>query len=160
MDHDSVTIDVAGASDANGNAQQDYAPEFEFAIDTLNPTVTSVVASDTLITDADTGAVVENHTFTVTVNFSEAMDQEIDPILTFDPDVASTLSFMSDTWTDTDTYEAIYNVVAADADVNEPKVTIDVEGAEDANGNAQEDYTPLDEFSIAIGVQAPLELAG
>ena len=34
-----VTIDVTGAQDANGNAQQDYTPEAEFSIDTLNPTV-------------------------------------------------------------------------------------------------------------------------
>ena len=47
-----VTVDVEGAQDANGNAQKDYTPLAEFSIDTLNPTVVSVDASDQLITDA------------------------------------------------------------------------------------------------------------
>ena len=46
VDHDGVTVDVTGAKDANGNAQMDYTPLAEFSIDTLNPTVVSVTASD------------------------------------------------------------------------------------------------------------------
>ena len=38
-----VTVDVTGAQDANGNAQQDYTALAEFDIDTANPTVTSVM---------------------------------------------------------------------------------------------------------------------
>ena len=49
VDVNSVTIDVTGAKDANGNAQQDYTPVSEFDIDTKNPTVTSVTASPTTI---------------------------------------------------------------------------------------------------------------
>ena len=71
----SVTIDVTGAKDAADNDQVDYAPLSEFAIDTVNPTVTSVVASPILITDATTDA----GTFTVTVVFSEAMDTSVRP---------------------------------------------------------------------------------
>ena len=44
------------------------------------------------------------------------------------------------------TYTATYNV--ADDDVDVADVTIDVTGAQDATGNAQEDYTPEAEFSI------------
>ena len=65
----SVTVDVEGAQDANGNAQVAYTAAVEFAIDTANPTVVSVDASDGLITDADTGSA----SFSVTVVFNEAM---------------------------------------------------------------------------------------
>ena len=37
-----VTIDVTGAQDATGNAQEAYTPEAEFSIDTANPSVVSV----------------------------------------------------------------------------------------------------------------------
>ena len=50
-----VTVDVSGAQDAEGNAQQDYTAQVEFAIDTLNPTVNDVTASDRSITDATAG---------------------------------------------------------------------------------------------------------
>ena len=43
-----VTVDVTGAQDANGNAQLDYTPLPEFAIDTVNPTVAIVVTDNIL----------------------------------------------------------------------------------------------------------------
>ena len=141
----SVTVDVEGAQDANGNAQVAYTAAVEFAIDTANPTVVSVDASDGLITDADTGSA----SFSVTVVFNQAMtaDGSADPTLTFAPAVASTLSNLSGSWSpDGTTYTATYDV--ADGDVNLADVTVDVEGAQDANGNAQVAYTPLAEFSI------------
>jgi VCBS repeat-containing protein len=112
------------------------------APDDINPTVVSVEVSDTLITDAN-----DEGTFTVTVAFSEAMDTEVNPTLTFDPDVAGTLGFDNGQWSeDGTTYTATYDVL--DTNVDLADVTIDVEGAQDANGNAQQDYTPEAEFSI------------
>ena len=145
VDHDSVTIDVTGAKDAAGNAQQDYTPESEFAIDTLNPTVTTVTASPTTITDATAGT----GTFTVTVVFGEAMDTSVaaTPVLTFAPGVATTLTLTGGVWSAGDTtYTATYDV--ADGNVDHDSVTIDVTGAKDAAGNAQQDYTPESEFAI------------
>ena len=133
VDHDSVTIDVTGAKDAAGNAQQDYTPESEFAIDTLNPTVTTVTASPTTITDATAGT----GTFTVTVVFGEAMDTSVaaTPVLTFAPGVATTLTLTGGVWSAGDTtYTATYDV--ADGNVDHDSVTIDVTGAKDAAGNA------------------------
>ena len=121
----SVTIDVTGAKDAAGNAQEDYTPLSEFAIDTANPTVTSVDASPVLITDATTGV----GTFTVTVVFSEAMDPSgpATPTLTFAPGVASTLTLTGGVWSvGNTTYTATYNV--ADANVTVDGVAIDVTG--------------------------------
>ncbi|MBU1049921.1 hypothetical protein KKG90_07875, partial [Candidatus Bipolaricaulota bacterium] len=143
VDVNSVTIDVTGAQDLTGLGQEDYTPVHEFDIDTLNPTVTNVAASDALITDADGG-----ETLTVTVYFSEAMtdDGTADPTLTFAPAVASTLSFFTDGWTENDTYTATYNV--SDGNVEIASVTIDVTLAEDAAGNGQQNYVPSDEFGI------------
>jgi hypothetical protein len=140
---DDVFVDVTGARDAVGNLQQDYTPENEFNIDTLNPTVTSVLVNDTLITDADAGG-----TFTVTVDFSEPMttDGSADPAITFAPLVGTTLAFASENWPDTDMYTATYDI--SDGNIDHDSVTIDVTGAKDANGNDQQDYAPVHEFEI------------
>src|SRR5260370_25886958 len=53
----SVTFDVSGAKDFDGNTQVAATNVASgTAIDTQNPTVTSVALSDALITDADTRA--------------------------------------------------------------------------------------------------------
>ncbi|MEW5825940.1 MAG: hypothetical protein AB1778_03840 [Candidatus Bipolaricaulota bacterium] len=141
VDVNDVAVDVAGAQDAAGNGQQDYAAQNEFGIDTLNPTVTSVTASDTLIADADAG-----QTRYVTANFSEAMDQAVTPVFTFAPDVASTLTHTGGLWQTTTRYRASY--LAVDAGVDVDSVTVDVTGTRDEAGNAQQDYAPQNEFAI------------
>ena len=74
-----MTIDVTGAQDANGNAQEDYTPEAEFSIDTANPSVVSVDGER----HADHGRGHGHRHFTVTVVFDQAMDTGVDPTLTF-----------------------------------------------------------------------------
>src|SRR5262245_34891360 len=102
------------------------------SIETGNPTVTSETASQTTITDATVGI----GTFTVTVDFTEGMDESTSHVLTSSPAVATTLSNPSGTWTDSDTFTVTYDV--ADANVSVTGVTIDVTGAKDANGNLQD----------------------
>ena len=81
------------------------------------------------------------------VTFSEAMDQTVAPVLTFDPAVASTLSLTGGSWNAAGTvYTATYGMT--DAGVVANGVTVDVSGAQDAAGNAQDDYTGEAEFSI------------
>jgi len=107
------------------------------------PTVLEITVSDTLISDADDGA-----TFTVTVDFSEAMttDGSADPILIFSPAVGSTLTSTGGSWPGSDTYQHTYSI--GDANVDVDSVTIDIIGAKDAVGNTQADYTPEHEFEI------------
>src|SRR5262249_47217344 len=144
-------IGVTGAKDANGNAQQPYTAQPEFSIDTLNPSVVSVDASDgtatpTLITDADTRG---GKTFSVTVVFNQAMtaDGSADPTLTFTPSLASSLTSSSRAWIpDHKTYAATYNFSVSLHDTL--PISIGVTGAKDANGNAQQPYTAQPEFSI------------
>lgn len=125
----------------NWTSTEDYGP---ITIDTESPTVVSVVASDTLITDADTPG---NATFTITVDFSEAMNTSVAPTVSFNLVVASTLTLDGTSgWSDVDTYVARYDVADGNVDVND--VAVDVSGAQDAAGNEQEDYAPQNEFGI------------
>src|SRR5687767_14554867 len=83
----------------------------------------------------------------MTVVFDQAMDTGVDPTLSAKEDVRGTLAPALDGWAlDGTTYTATYDV--ADAGVDVADVEIDVAGAQDANGNAQEAYTPEAEFSI------------
>jgi hypothetical protein len=111
-----------------------------------DPLVTGVVASDSLVSDADTSGL-----FTVTVDFDVAMNTSTSPTLIFAPDVSSTLVLLplplpGGSWADSDTYIATYSVSDANADVD--SVTIDVTGAWDLAGEPQRDYTPVHEFEI------------
>ena len=136
-----IDVAVSGGQDAAGNVQVLGTNADYVDIDTQNPTVTSIVASDLLIGDADAGT-----PFTVTVDFSEAMNSGSTPTFVSSPSVATTLAFSSGGWVDGDTYQAIYSVT--DADVDQNSVTIGVINARDAAGNGQQDYTAAHEFEI------------
>ena len=143
VDVNAVTVGVSGAQDAAGNAQQTYTAATEFEIDTVNPTVTDVTASDLVITDVDAGT----GTLSIAVTFSEAMDKLVAPTLTLSPDVSGSVAFGSGVWNAAGTiYTATYNVTDANVDVN--AVTVGVSGAQDAAGNAQQTYTAATEFEI------------
>jgi hypothetical protein len=141
-----VSVASEKFTDAASNKNADGAEDnnkVTFTVDTSKPTVDSVAVSDLIITDADTGA----GKFSVTVTFSEVMDTASVPTLTFAPSVASTLSNVNGAWSLANTvYTATYDV--ADANVKLDDITVDVTGAKDAAGNAQQDYTALDEFDI------------
>lgn len=150
IDIDSVTVDITGGQDLAGNGQTDYSPVHEFEIDTLNPSVLSVTAAPTQIADATAGS----DTFTVTTIFSETMETGTLPVLTFAPDVTAggtpTISSGSGAWSQTtvvnDTYTVTYDAADLNEDIN--SVTIDITSAEDAAGNAQQNYAPAHEFDI------------
>ncbi|MCK5246715.1 hypothetical protein KAR02_07440, partial [Candidatus Bipolaricaulota bacterium] len=140
----SIDLDSSMASitdDAGNEIAVAYTAGQAYDVDRLDPTVTGVSVSDPVISDADAGG-----TFTVTVDFSEAMNTGIDPAIAFAPAIGTTLAFASDSWPDSDTYTATYNV--SDANVDHDSVTIDVTGAQDTIGHGQADYTPVHEFEI------------
>ena len=149
VDEDSVTIDVTGAKDANGNDQQDYTPEDEFGIDTLNPTVTILYDWDDnhLITDDDIG---DAHAQGFYVHFSEPMtrDGTADPVFSFAPNVDSTLPPATGhtIWASNNTFG--WYTLEVDANVDVEAVTVDVDGARDEHGNLMAPYTPEVEFGI------------
>ncbi|MGF1521070.1 MAG: bluetail domain-containing putative surface protein, partial [Leptolyngbyaceae cyanobacterium] len=108
------------------------------------PTVSSVTPNLTSITDDNIGT----GAFTLTVDFSEAMDTAVDPTIAFPTeDPSNTLSFSTGNWSDSDTYVATYDVV----DANEILAEIDVQigGAKDQAGNSHPAFIQADSFSIA-----------
>ena len=143
VDHDAVTVDVTGAVDVAGNEQEDYSPEIEFEIDTLNPTVSGVSFAPSLIDDADaeSGGGIDN--FTVSLAFSELMDSAQGPTITFSPDVSSTLTENPPAnWFD-DSVSVFYNVSDANVDVDSVVID-DVAGCYDRNGNLMQAYSTPD----------------
>ncbi len=139
-----VDVDVSGARDAVGNLQTVSANADVFDIDTDNPNALSITPSDTVVTDADVGS-----PFTVVVVYDEAMtsDGSANPTISFDPAVASTLTFVSGAWSAGDTaYTATYGV--ADAGVTVNGIDITASGAQDVAGNLQANRTEVDQFII------------
>ena len=102
--------------------------------DTTAPVGVSSV-NDPLISDSDVGL----GNFKVTVTFGETMNTGIDPTISFDPTVSSTLTFASDTWTTSNVYEATYDL--SDAGVEVSDVDVIVSGAQDLAGNIDPDTT-------------------
>ena len=137
---EAATISVTGAEDVAGNVMVDNASAGNFKVDTIDPTVDGITLSTNLITDAAVG------TFTITVNYSEVMNQSLAPTVNFSPDVPSTLTFDSGQWPDSDTYVATYNVT--DAGVEVASVNISVSGATDVAGNTQVDGSLSNAFVI------------
>jgi len=109
--------------------EEDYG-QVRFEVDVTPPCVTSVTPSDVLITDEDCGP---GKTFTLTIEFSEAMDPNVAPAIGLYPDVSSTLALVSGDWTEEDQYVATYEVT--DAFVEVEGVDIDVQGAQDLAGH-------------------------
>jgi len=134
--------------------EEDY-PAVRFVVDVTNPHVTAVTASDALITDEDCGP---GKTFTLAVDFSEAMDTSIDPAILLTGDVHSTLTASSGSWVDDTRFEVTYSVT--DACVDQPGVDVCVDGAKDKAGNpllAMVPYTRENVFDIDT---RNLELSG
>ena len=97
-----------------------------------------------LVTDNNVGTA----TFAVRIVYNAAMNTNLNPVVTFTPDVASTLSFDRawSWWVSSTAFVARYDV--ADADVVVSNITIGVTGAYDATGNIQTAYTGANAFSI------------
>ncbi len=136
-----VGVTVDGAQDAAGNAQVPDAASAVFNVATQAPTVSSITPSTGLIGDAQAG-----QAFTLTVVFSTAMNATVNPTFTFSPDVSSTLTFASGSWSNVTTFVAAYSV--ADANTTIPAVSVTVSGAQDTNGNTQAASTFAGVFRI------------
>ena len=123
MDNVSITVNDS-IVDMAGNPLIEVVDDSQ-TVDTVNPsTIAAPIVSDVLVTDADSGS-----TLMVSFSFDEAMDQTIDPVVTFDPDVASTLTGQTGVWTDPQTF--VVEAVVADTGFDADEVTIDITGAFD-----------------------------
>ena len=137
-----VTITVSGAKDIADNTMVADSNAGTFDIDTINPTVITITPSLSLIKDSSVGT----NTFTIAIDYNEAMSGASTPIITFTPDITTTLTLTSGTWTDADTYTITYNV--ADAEILTADVDISVTGAKDIADNTQTAGNSIDAFDI------------
>ncbi|HBV62737.1 MAG TPA: hypothetical protein DEF45_06910, partial [Rhodopirellula sp.] len=155
-----ASTDKTGAGNLGGNWVLEYSlgetedtlfadhssiEAFSQLLDTDGPAVVGVTASDPVITDA----VLASGSFTLTVDFSESMDQSVNPVLSFptsSEDPTNTITFSSGAWTDADTYVAAYTL--ADANEAIPDIDVYVAGAVDVAGNLQVASTANDRFSV------------
>jgi cyclophilin family peptidyl-prolyl cis-trans isomerase len=116
------------------------------------PLVSGVTVSTATVTQANVGT----NTFTVTLTYSEAMDESSTPTITFSPDVSDTLTFDSGSWTDSTHYAASYDVASGGA--SQTSVAVDVSDATSAAGIAQADYTGSSNFAVDTQNPAVLSL--
>ena len=137
-----LAIQVITLTDSTGTPIAHTVDYGTFTVDATPPSVTALTPNPALLTDAQVGA----GKFNVTVDFSEAMNTTVNPTISFAPIVASTLSFSSGAWSDTDTYAVTYNV--ADAGVTVAGVNITISGGKDVIGNTHNSYTANAVFAI------------
>ena len=152
-----IGINVSGALDADGNLQTPYSGTNNFGIDTLDPAparpaVLSAAPSIATVTDNNVGTAA----FSVRIVYNEPMNTNLNPVVTFSPDVASTLTYnrAQSWWVSNSTFVARYDV--ADANVAVANVGINVASARDAIGNIQTPYIGTNAFSIdTLSTPAP-----
>lgn len=113
--------------------------------DVTAPTVT-VITTDDAITQSDAGS-----TYSITLNFSEAMDHDVAPVITFNADVSTSFTG-SGNWEDEDTYKINYTITDVNAQAYDVDVIVNT--AEDLAGNVMAQHTETDEFDIDMMVPA------
>ncbi|MCP6717999.1 MAG: DUF5011 domain-containing protein [Patescibacteria group bacterium] len=140
---ETVTISVTGAKDVAGNVMVVDNEAGNFKVDTVDPIVTTITPSINLITDDTTISTV----FTVAIGYNETMNSDSVPIIVFDPIIESTLTLVSNLWSNSNkTYTATYNM--ADAGVEMNYINVSVSGATDVAGNIQVDGNLSNAFDI------------
>ncbi len=135
---------LSGATDSIGNAQEsDVLSGDLFDIDTENPEVLSISISNDTLNDASSS-------FSVTINYSEAMDRTSTPSIVFPSvDVGSAgLNYSSGVWNDGDTYTADYSFTDLDTFLVEVDIRIETSSATDSIGNGQIQRDTVDVFTI------------
>jgi len=126
-----IDVELTGAIDSNGNAQDAAVAIDALDLDTQNPSVADVLVSNNFVNVSNIGG-----EFLITAQFSEAMDFETNPTLAFaGGSTANTLSSASGSWLSPTSYEWSYNVLPSDEEVS--GIIVLLSAARDAVGNIQ-----------------------
>lgn len=147
-----ITVDITDAMDKAGNEMSTHTSTETLAIDQVEPTIVSLSVSDAMINKAEANA--ELYLFTVTAEFSEAMNTGVNPTVTFSPNVLSGPASLSTGATDwsIDNKSFIHTFFANDHNIAVQDIDITIAGGEDACGNATDYNTNTgvfaDKFSI------------
>ena len=86
--------------------------------------------------------------FSLRIAYNQTMNTNLNPAVTFTPDVATTLTYnpAQSWWVSNTTFVARYDV--ADANVAVANIGVNVASAVDPSGNVQTTYTGTNVFSI------------
>ena len=137
-----ATIAVGLGQDLAGNVMVLDSSAGTFEVDTIDPSVTDIDVSQTLINEDDDGDY-----FYVTVTFDEDMNPSVTPSVSFSPSVSTTLTSPSGAWSSGNTvYTVTYTI--DDADVEVEDVNVSVSGGEDPAGNPHALYKETGMFDI------------
>lgn len=129
-----ISFIINGARDAFQNNQVISPQNNLFTVDTQNPQVLSYTASGFFLTDALTGT----SPFEVTVNFSEAMNENVPAQIQFSEDMSAsglTLNEELSGWQGPSQYHAVFNL--NDANAQHESVLVQSALAQDLAGNDQ-----------------------
>jgi hypothetical protein len=141
-----VDIESVNAEDLAGNVQTASINADVLQIDTQNPTVNTLLASDETVGDdqVPTG-------FNLTFTFSEPMDILTDPTLVYpggSPEAAITLDADASQWLNSTQYRVIYSVQDNNEEYN--NIVLQLSSAKDSKGNIQNPYNAIDEFEVDL----------
>jgi hypothetical protein len=140
-----VVLQLAGATDINGNIQNPYNAIDPFEVDTKNPLVNSITYNTAVISDQNVGV----FGFIATIEFDDDMDEATNGTLSFPNDniAVAGLTFNTGSWTASDTYQAKFTV--ADSGVELADIDVIFDGAQDnAGNNLQTSYSVMSAFSV------------
>jgi hypothetical protein len=141
-----VDIESVNAEDLAGNVQTASINADVLQIDTQNPTVNTLLASDETVGDdqVPTG-------FNLIFIFSEPMDIFTDPTLVYpggSPEAAITLDAEASGWLSPTQYRVIYSVQDNNQEYN--NIVMQLSSAKDSKGNIQNPYNAIDEFEVDL----------
>jgi Secretion system C-terminal sorting domain len=140
-----IDIESINAKDLAGNLQVASAFANLLQIDTQNPIVNTLLASDETVGDAQ---VVTG--FTLTFIFSEPMDIFTTPTLVYpDGSPESSITYDGDAsgWLSPTQYRVVYsNVTDNNQEFN--NIVLQLSGAADSKGNIQNPYNAIDAFEV------------
>lgn len=139
---DDIVVKSIDVSDVYGNPMDTMSNSSLIYVDTENPSIVSVVASDTLLSQAD----LASPQFNAMITFSEAMDTSNIPVLNYYDQgvIYSTVSqnISASSWMDSATLDAHFILFAANNDL----ISLDLIGSmiSDEKGNMLSDSVMVD----------------
>lgn len=141
-----VDLNSVMALDANGNVQQEFTSFSALTIDTRNPWVNAILASEAVISDDEAGS----EGFSIEIDFDESMNTLLAPELGFtggDPlNNSLNINAAASVWLDDTRYLVVFDVADADEDI--AGIGLEIVNAQDAAGNWQVPGSDANVFSI------------
>jgi hypothetical protein len=143
---ENINVQMTSGSDADGNPLTINSSDLDLFIDTENPTVSGLVISPDLISNANVGAEM----FSIEVNFSEEMALNV-PELDFpleNPNSSLVFNATASSWINSSTYRFVFDVIAGESSLADVDLRLTM--ATDTIGNSMTLYDVLDAFDIDI----------